>query len=86
MKDDGDPHGDGEPGVVVRHVVPGEGEVRLHWVMEGRVSDPLEQDVETAARRHGAGWTLGEELAVTLTLVERMQVVHSLHYDRVQGC
>ena len=45
MEDDGDPHGYGEPGVVVRHVVPCRGYVRLHRVVETRVSHRVQEAV-----------------------------------------
>lgn len=51
VENDREPHGDGETRVVVRHVVPGGGEVRLHRVLQTRVGHRLQQRVESR-RRH----------------------------------
>ena len=43
MKDDGNPQGNGESGIVVGHVVPSRRDVRLHGVVEARVGHGLQE-------------------------------------------
>ena len=54
VKHHGEPHGNGEPGVILGHVVPSRRNVRLHGVAVhvAGVSHPLQENFQSATRRH----------------------------------